>query len=459
MSNNLNATYVTHAGAAEEALAMLEGRKLQLVKIIVGTGKLPDNLDPKDQTKLIAKIDETPAFTHVGKVAGEFMSDGDLPIPDVGYNYWEIGTVTDTGVLYTYTRAIGDYVPGKNDQVSKVSRPRLYFKTQNSEVITITEDKTLQYVAVPDFEAHVMEFNAHCDATNPHPQYMHNDEHASEAEAIAGVTSAKWMSCLRWLQAFKSRLSNSYSGTRTDYAASEKALSDGLGTRLDKNKDKATSEDAALGVNDSKFSTPSKVADFVKQFGIGGYLNDISVYQGRLNDLKYTCFCSVNSSYTEDLPPHSATGYDLIVLARASSYVIQMAFPINGDTSQVFFRHMTANAWGEWDLLVSEKYLRSQLFLGDLSENGWRLEPDGHISMWGKIHSFVLNGDAVIPITFPTSFPNKVFEARWGLIAPPTGKNVACYVNNVTQHGMDLIADKDAGYTHTVEAYWFARGK
>ena len=175
MINNLNATYLTHAGAAEEALAKQEGRKVQIVKIIVGTGKLSEHLDPKNQTALITKIAETPAFTHIGKVAGEFISDGDLPIPDVGYHYWEIGTVTDKGVLYTYTRGIGDYVPGKNDQVSKVSRPRLYFKTQNSEVITITEDKTRQYVVVPDFEAHVKEFKAHCTDEDPHTQYANKE--------------------------------------------------------------------------------------------------------------------------------------------------------------------------------------------------------------------------------------------------------------------------------------------
>ncbi|MGF1905262.1 hypothetical protein [Aliivibrio salmonicida] len=74
----------------------------------------------------------------------------------------------------------------------------------------------------------------HNNELNPHPQYMHNDEHASEAEAIAGVTAAKWISPLRWMQAFKSRLSNSFAGTRTDYAVSEKALSDGLNGKYSK---------------------------------------------------------------------------------------------------------------------------------------------------------------------------------------------------------------------------------
>jgi len=206
--SNLNATYLTHAGAAEEALAKQEGRKVQIVKVVVGTGQLAVELDPRDQTALISQIAETAAFTHIGKVAGEFKVDGDLAIPDVGYNYWEIGTITDTGVLYTYTRAIGDYVPGKDDSISKVTRPRLYFKTQNADVVTITEDKTPQYVVVPDFDAHVEEYQAYVQTTNTaisERERVNNS--ATDADIDVGSSAQKHVKLPQFWRGIEAKLS------------------------------------------------------------------------------------------------------------------------------------------------------------------------------------------------------------------------------------------------------------
>lgn len=79
-------------------------------------------------------------------------------------------------------------------------------------------------------------------------EHLRHDEQATKAQAEAMTSSINWLSPLRWKEAFLSRLSNSFSGTRTDYAASEKALSDGLNTKLGKT-DKAADSNLLDGLN------------------------------------------------------------------------------------------------------------------------------------------------------------------------------------------------------------------
>ncbi|EGQ7810376.1 hypothetical protein I6Y99_004420 [Vibrio parahaemolyticus] len=59
---------------------------------------------------------------------------------------------------------------------------------------------------------------------DPFPQYLHNNEAATNAQAIEGTNAGVWMSALRSMEQLKSRISSSLSGTRTDYSASESAL-------------------------------------------------------------------------------------------------------------------------------------------------------------------------------------------------------------------------------------------
>ncbi|MDG2810196.1 hypothetical protein P7L89_26675, partial [Vibrio parahaemolyticus] len=59
---------------------------------------------------------------------------------------------------------------------------------------------------------------------NPFPQYLHNDEHATQAQAEEGTSAGVWMSPLRTAQHFLSKLSDKIDGTSHDLAASEYAL-------------------------------------------------------------------------------------------------------------------------------------------------------------------------------------------------------------------------------------------
>ncbi|EOG1476791.1 phage tail protein [Vibrio parahaemolyticus] len=59
---------------------------------------------------------------------------------------------------------------------------------------------------------------------NPFPQYLHNDEHATQAQAEEGSSAGVWMSPLRTAQHFLSKLSDKIDGTSHVLAASEYAL-------------------------------------------------------------------------------------------------------------------------------------------------------------------------------------------------------------------------------------------
>ncbi|MCX8816956.1 hypothetical protein [Vibrio parahaemolyticus] len=59
---------------------------------------------------------------------------------------------------------------------------------------------------------------------NPFPQYLHNDEHATQAQAEEGTSAGVWMSPLRVAQHFLSKLSDKIDGTSHVLSATEYAL-------------------------------------------------------------------------------------------------------------------------------------------------------------------------------------------------------------------------------------------
>lgn len=168
--------YITKAGLNEEALAKEQGRKVAITKVVIGLGLLSDTKQPQNQTVLLQPKAETTCFVKaIDTEHGFYRIEADIPIPDIGYNYFEIGTLTDTGVLYSYARARGDYVAGTADSDGKLTRIRLNFRTDNSELITITQDDSILFTPITDFEAHVEDDKAH-------EQYERKDNAATDAE-------------------------------------------------------------------------------------------------------------------------------------------------------------------------------------------------------------------------------------------------------------------------------------
>jgi hypothetical protein len=175
--------YITLAGLDEEALAKEEGRKVTIEKVVIGLGLLPENEQPQNQTALLQPKAEAVCFVKaIDTEHGFYRVEADIPIPDEGYNYFEIGSLTDTGVLYSYARSRGDYVAGSADSDGKLTRIRLNFRTDNSELITITQDDSVLYTPITDFEAHVEDFNDHVKADKAHEQYERKDNAATDAD-------------------------------------------------------------------------------------------------------------------------------------------------------------------------------------------------------------------------------------------------------------------------------------
>ncbi len=184
--------YITLAGLDEEALAKEEARKVTIEKVVIGLGLLPDDEQPQNQAALLQSKAEAVCFVKaIDTEHGFYRVEADIPIPDTGYNYFEIGTLTDTGVLYSYARSRGDYVAGTADSDGKLTRIRLNFRTDNSELITITQDDSVLYTPITDFEVHVKDFNDHVKADKAHEQYERKDNAATDADIDSGSQEKK----------------------------------------------------------------------------------------------------------------------------------------------------------------------------------------------------------------------------------------------------------------------------
>ena len=218
--------YVTNAGLEAEREALANGTELKITSMVIDAELLPDNHDPKSLTAVLNAADTPyPVMVKNDASLGALAIIGDIPSSAGTFEINGFGWVTNTGVLYAYARGMGDVKRPAEAGQNDVLRIETEIKTENASVISHTYDDSQIYTT--HFELNEV-MQLHLANNNPHPQYMHNDEHATQSEAEALTSAAKWMSPLRWKQAFLSRLSNAFNGTRQDYAVSEKALNDGL---------------------------------------------------------------------------------------------------------------------------------------------------------------------------------------------------------------------------------------
>ncbi len=91
-----------------------------------------------------------------------------------------------------------------------------------SETLAATEKAVGEAKAAADAAQNALDdFKAE---DNPFPQYLHNDEHATQAQAEEGTSAGVWMSPLRTRQSFTAWLSQLVNGTSQTTGASEYAL-------------------------------------------------------------------------------------------------------------------------------------------------------------------------------------------------------------------------------------------
>ncbi|WP_367971590.1 phage tail protein [Vibrio scophthalmi] len=118
-----------------------------------------------------------------------------------------------------WLRADAAYSLAASKMTQALADARYVLKANVSSSITSTSTTTVaNSKAVGDVNRSLESLK---QSDNPFPNYWHNDETASQAEAIAGTSHSRIMTALRSMEQLKSRISNTHLGIRTDYAASE----------------------------------------------------------------------------------------------------------------------------------------------------------------------------------------------------------------------------------------------
>ncbi|ANS86910.1 hypothetical protein VSVS12_03201 [Vibrio scophthalmi] len=118
-----------------------------------------------------------------------------------------------------WLRADAAYNLAASKMTQALADARYVLKANVSSSITSTSTTTVaNSKAVGDVNRSLESLK---QSDNPFPNYWHNDETASQAEAIAGTSHSRIMTALRSMEQLKSRISNTHLGIRTDYAASE----------------------------------------------------------------------------------------------------------------------------------------------------------------------------------------------------------------------------------------------
>lgn len=195
--------YVTNAGLKAEREALANGTELKITSMVIDAGLLPDNQDPKSLTSVLSAADAPyPVMVKNDDSLGALTIIGDIPSSAGTFEINGFGWITNTGVLYAYARGMGDVKRPAEAGQNDVLRIETEIKTENASVVAHTYDDSQIYTT--HFELNEV-MQVHLANDNPHPQYMHNDEHATQEEAEAGWAQGKWMSPFRvrqwWVKA------------------------------------------------------------------------------------------------------------------------------------------------------------------------------------------------------------------------------------------------------------------
>ncbi|ANU36279.1 tail fiber protein [Vibrio scophthalmi] len=269
---------ITDAGIAASIRAGDLGIEYKITHISIGTeGYIPSKSQVALKNEVLRKALTKSSLTGIGKLHFETMWDGKEEFEGKELGYWlDDGTLfavdSRNGVVITYKRkdtvvteacelnlsgssienitveltdatyateefagiakiATVEKVAQGTDDLAFLTIKKLLQRTastlrlgvvQLSNSLTGTsQSKAATEKAVGDVHRSLESLK---QSDNPFPSYWHNNEAASQAEAIAGTSHSRIMTALRSMEQLKSRISGSVSGTRTDYAASESAL-------------------------------------------------------------------------------------------------------------------------------------------------------------------------------------------------------------------------------------------
>ena len=188
------------------------GQTLKFTRVALGDGLLDDGEDPVKLTAVKNERISCPIASYKNIGNGQFEVQFRLSNQDVENGFWhrEIGVMAqiDNGTeqLYAYTTAdnkasfIYDKTTPVEERVVNIT-----FVIGNAENIEVVINNSIVYITLKDFEAHDADASAHSAAIDKHNAATdaHKENLATKAEAEAGTNTSKFMSPARVMDAIK----------------------------------------------------------------------------------------------------------------------------------------------------------------------------------------------------------------------------------------------------------------
>ncbi|MCG9785390.1 phage tail protein [Vibrio brasiliensis] len=179
--------YLTYSGIAAENNAIQLQRKLPIKEMVFGSGVLPDNQDPRNQTTMINEVLVVPCamVTHDDN-ATLITFKGDIPVDRGGFNINEVAIRLEDNTIYGYARGTGDYKPTPEQGATESVRYVVDMYTTNVPVLECKIDLSSVYADYEDVEQAKLEaslaLEAHEAADNPHDQYLSKTEYSQNED-------------------------------------------------------------------------------------------------------------------------------------------------------------------------------------------------------------------------------------------------------------------------------------
>lgn len=191
--------YLTQAGLNYESTAHALGKAVNIAKIGIGNGVLPDDQSPMGLTAMVNKIAEFPAKVYQDeKNPGVFVAECAIPaehaINGTGYYINEMSAILDNGILYAYRRVSGDFKPLITSGEAKSYLYRLRFIPQNAGVVNVTIDPSVVWPTLADLKREIQrheEGRNHPDASLTEKGFVQlSNSTNSVSETTAGTSKA-----------------------------------------------------------------------------------------------------------------------------------------------------------------------------------------------------------------------------------------------------------------------------
>lgn len=213
--------YLTQAGLNYESTAHALGKVVNIAKIGIGNGVLPDDQSPMGLTAMVNKIAEFPAKVYQDeKNPGVFVAECAIPaehaINGTGYYINEMSAILDNGILYAYRRVSGDFKPLITSGEAKSYLYRLRFIPQNAGVVNVTIDPSVVWPTLADLKREIQrheESRNHPDASLTEKGFVQLSS-ATESTSEALAATPKAVKAVRDLAAGKYTAENATTSKR-----------------------------------------------------------------------------------------------------------------------------------------------------------------------------------------------------------------------------------------------------